>query len=284
VVIYVAAEAPESVQRRIWAWKQRHGVERLPVVVVTATVDLLNGSTDKLVELVDRVGKEHGRVALVVVDTLARAMTGNENAPDDMGRFVDACGRIREACKGFVLIVHHSGKDQARGARGHSCLRAATDVELEVTSGEAGRCLTVKKNRDGEEGAIYGFRLETVELGTNAKGRVVTTCVTVDTEAPAKREGKARPRRLTDTAKVIVQAVETGLKYKPERPPDRAETRGVSQAVSDDTARLYWRQIIGWEYASERERERSRWAWKRGLENAIAAGALKRWGNWLWLS
>ena len=74
--------------------------------------------------------EQHGRVALVVIDTLARAMTGNENAPEDMGRFVAACGRIREACEGHVLIVHHCGKDQARGARGHSSLRAATDVEL----------------------------------------------------------------------------------------------------------------------------------------------------------
>src|SRR5690349_22091387 len=51
VVVYIAAEAPESVQRRIWAWKRHHGVERLPVVVVTASVDLLNGSTDKIISL-----------------------------------------------------------------------------------------------------------------------------------------------------------------------------------------------------------------------------------------
>ena len=69
----------------------------------------------------------------MVVDTLARAMTGNENAPEDMGSFVAACGRIREACEGHVLVVHHCGKDAAKGARGHSSLRAATDVELEVT-------------------------------------------------------------------------------------------------------------------------------------------------------
>ena len=94
-----------------------------------------------MLALLASIRERHGRVALVVVDTLARAMTGNENPPDDMGKFVAACGRIREACEGHVLIVHHSGKDLAKGARGHSSLRAATDVELEVTNGQDGGCV-----------------------------------------------------------------------------------------------------------------------------------------------
>jgi hypothetical protein len=81
-----------------------------------------------------------------------------------------------------VLVVHHSGKDLARGARGHSSLRAASDTELEVTKGEGGSCLAITKSRDEEDRARFGFRLEPVELGVNAKGRAVTTCVAVETE------------------------------------------------------------------------------------------------------
>src|SRR6185369_16098598 len=111
-------------------------------------------------------------------------MTGNENSPEDMGRFVSSCDRLREAGECHVMVVHHCGKDTAKGARGHSSLRAATDVEGEVTKGEGGvRVLTIRKNRDGEEGAAYAFNLETVELGENAKGRMLTTCVAAKTEA-----------------------------------------------------------------------------------------------------
>lgn len=190
IVIYVAAEAPESVKRRIWAWRQHHQVEHLPVLVVQSSVDLLNGDADALVALVARVARDHARVAMVVVDTLARAMTGNENAPDDMGKFVAACGAIREVGDTHVLVVHHSGKDLAKGARGHSCLRAATDVELEVTVG----CIKVTKSRDDEGDRIYGFKLETVELGVNAKGRTVKTCVAVEAEAPAASARNAKPK------------------------------------------------------------------------------------------
>jgi hypothetical protein len=233
---------------------------------------------------VGQIRESRGRVALTIVDTLARAMTGNENAPDDMGKFVAACGRIREASGGHVLVVHHCGKDLARGARGHSSLRAATDVELEVTNGEAGGCIRVSKHRDEAGGTSYGFKLETVELGTNSKGRVVTTCVTVETEAPEpKQEAATRPRRLNDKGKLFVQAVEKALKYAAERPPYHEETRGVTSAVTVTVARSYWRQLIGWDDASEKEKERSRQDWKRGLESALAADAVRRWGDYLWL-
>lgn len=279
IVIYVAAEAPESVKRRIWAWRRHHEVEHLPVLVVQSSVDLLNGDADALVALVAQIARDHGRVAMVVVDTLARAMTGNENAPDDMGKFVAACGAIREVGDTHVLVVHHSGKDLAKGARGHSCLRAATDVELEVTAG----CIKVTKSRDDEGGRTYGFKLETVELGVNAKGRTVTTCVTVTADPPVTVEKSAKGRRLTDKGKLVVQAVEKALKYQGQKPPDHPETRAVTSAVTVTDARLYWRQLIGWEHLTETDRDKSRQDWKRGVENAQAARVLGQWDRWLWL-
>jgi KaiC/GvpD/RAD55 family RecA-like ATPase len=288
VVVYVAAEAPDSVKRRLWAWKQRHGVGSLPVLVVQSTVDLLDGDADELAGLVEQVARDHGhgRVALVVVDTLARSMAGNENAPDDMGRFVAACATIREAAGGtHVLVVHHSGKDAARGARGHSCLRAATDTELEVTkAGEDGTgCVAVTKSRDEPGASRFGFKLEAVDLGTNAKGRIVTTCVAVMADVTARQAKERAPRRLSDKGRIVAQAVETALRYEPQPPPAHPETGGVAQGVTVKTARLYWRQLLGWDHLSETERDHSRQDWKRGVENALAAGALKQWGERLWL-
>jgi RecA-family ATPase len=209
VVIYVAAEAPESLKRRVWAWKEHHDVEHLPLLVVQSTVDLLNGDTDALVELVERVTREHGRVALVVIDTLARSMNGNENSPEDMGKYVASCARIREAGDTLTMVVHHTGKDLARGARGHSSLRAATDVELEVTKAEDGSGnVTVTKARDELDKGRFGFRLEPVELGVNAKGRTVTTCVAIEAEAVAKPENDAP---LTPQQKRVLDCLHTTL-------------------------------------------------------------------------
>jgi hypothetical protein len=275
IVIYVAAENPKSIRRRIWAWKQRHGVEHLPVLVVKSTVDLLNGDADALVALVTEVAEEHGKVAMVVVDTLARAMTGNENAPEDMGRFVAACDRIREAGDCLVMIVHHCGKDTAKGARGHSSLRAATDVEWEVTKGENGRGVTVRKNRDGEEGVTFGFTLETVELGENAKGRMVTTCVTAEAEAPTRKEPK---KALGKRATICLKALETALAHAGEKPPDHEAIRHVTRSVTLDTWHRYFGHAAPYKDGSSAKRE----AWRAGTEELMAAQRVGKWGEYVW--
>jgi RecA-family ATPase len=70
-----------------------------------------------VIELVLHVAAQTGHpVALVIVDTLSRAMAGgNENSPEDMTAIVGNCDRIRAATGAHVCIVHHSGKDEARG-------------------------------------------------------------------------------------------------------------------------------------------------------------------------
>ncbi len=49
-----------------------------------------------------------------------------------MGALVRCMDLIRQETGACVLFVHHSGKDAAKGARGHSLLRAAIDTEIEV--------------------------------------------------------------------------------------------------------------------------------------------------------
>ena len=97
----VASSSPslqEGLSRRAAGlrWKQRHGISQLPVLVVRSRVDLTAEDTDAIVALLGKIAAERGRIVLVVIDTLASAMRGNENLPDDMGKFVAACGRIRK--------------------------------------------------------------------------------------------------------------------------------------------------------------------------------------------
>jgi hypothetical protein len=228
VVVYVAAESPASVKRRLWAWREHHGVDHAPVLVIQASVDLLNGDAEALAERLAELRAEHGRIALVVVDTLARAMHGSENDPRDMGQFVASCGLLGEAAEAHVMVVHHSGKDQTRGARGHSSLRAASDVELEVTRDGDVRSMRVSKNRDGEDGQTFGFRLETVELGTNARGKVVTTCVAVPADTPA---GKKKEAPLSDNQAMTLKALHAALADKGRAPPPARDIPAKVRAV-----------------------------------------------------
>lgn len=85
-----------------------------------------------------------------------------------------------------VLYIHHCGKDAAKGSRGHSSLRAATDTEIEVTARSDKTLIArVTRQRDLESEGSFAFRLDAVELGHNRRGKPVTSCVVVPVDTPA---------------------------------------------------------------------------------------------------
>lgn len=112
-------------------------------------------------------------IKLIVVDTLARSFEGEENSASDMGAFVRACDRIRAETGATVLVVHHSGKDADKGARGSSALRAACDFEFKVVSpGKKVAKLTCTKAKDSDPFDDMTFKLNVVEIGRkDQKGR-----------------------------------------------------------------------------------------------------------------
>lgn len=176
-VVYVASEGGPGFAKRVEALKRHFGPADVPFYTVPCLVDLYsdNGSTGSLIKLVREVeALAGGKCVLIVIDTLARAMGGgDENTSTDMGRFVANCDRIRAATGAALNIVHHTGKDKAKGARGSSSLRAATDTEIEIDAGT----LTMTKQRDGGMAEGLRFRLLPVEVACREDGAAVTSCV-----------------------------------------------------------------------------------------------------------
>ncbi len=283
-VAYIAAENPASIERRIWAWRRHHNVDRLPVLVVRSSINLLDMSdAGALLAAIDDAQAAAGKPVLVVIDTLARAMVGNENSPEDMGQFVEVCSRIRERFATHVIVVHHDGKDKTKGARGHSCLRAATDAELEVTSDEGRRRIEAKKVRDGVDGTVFAFRLDVVELGTNAVGRMQTTCVVAEAEATQSTQPAApTPSRVSPSARLAVDALRIAIDAAGERPPHHDMTAQVRAAVRVETWRRYFAQTAGYS-TDDKGKDAERKAWDRGRNAAIATRLATVWGEWSWL-
>ena len=206
LVVYLAAESPSSVRRRLQAYQRFHQCRVPNFVVVQSPIDLFDGDadTERVVRTVKEVEAKLGQpVRLVIGDTLARLSAGaNENSAQDMGLVVRRVDRIRTACKAHFLLVHHCGKNSAAGARGWSGLKAAVDTELEISDSPSGRCVEITKQRDlASKGDRIGFRLEQVLLGLNKWGTPATTCVVLPASAPAKPVGK----RLSEVAGAIVE-------------------------------------------------------------------------------
>ena len=180
-VLYMATEGGNAFRNRVYALNKKYGYEGVPLAVRPAPVDLYNETVDMptIERLCAEIGTERGKLRMIVVDTLSRAMAGaNENTAEDMSRFISNLDMLRIATGAHILIVHHSGKDASKGARGSSALRAALDTEIELEIGEDEiRMARATKQRDMEGNAVLGFRLAVEALGEDEDGDQVTTCV-----------------------------------------------------------------------------------------------------------
>ena len=199
VVLWLALESAAGLRRRVVAHRLHHKGGPPLFADVTAAVRLLEvGDAHALIATIRAAEADAGeKCALVVVDTVARALAGgDENDGRDMGTLIRGCDLIRQETGATVLLIHHSGKDSTRGARGHSSLRAAVDTEIEVTGQANPRQAKVTKQRDLPSGDVFAFDLEPVELGRNADtGEAITACVIVHRDdvpvTPAAPRGKA---------------------------------------------------------------------------------------------
>jgi hypothetical protein len=144
--------------------------------------------------------------ALIIIDTLARAMGGgDENSGQDMGALIRNVDLIRERTGAHVMLIHHSGKDTSRGARGHSSLRAAADTEIELTRSGEVVMAEAKKQRDVSVLGRFAYTLLPVTIGQDGDGDDVTSAVVEPTE-PVVRKPK-----LPGQAVVALQALDDAL-------------------------------------------------------------------------
>lgn len=259
-VVYIAAEGARSMMNRIAALRQKHKVVECPFYVIPCQVNLLKPEADvkNLIATIRQIEAEDGvKVKLVIVDTLARAIAGgNENASEDMGAFVGNCDTIRLALHAHMMIVHHSGKDAAKGARGHSSLRAATDTELEVE----GNTVKATKQRDMESGEPIGFELETVTLGQNVYDEPITSCTLRFLDPGERKDRDMGDKALNPRQAFVLMAFSLAL--------NKAHAEGLNYVTEDA-----WRAQVKITDASslnEKERmpEKSSTRWSEAFRNA----------------
>lgn len=195
LVIYLAAENPASVKRRLQGYQKHHSVKVPNFVIVQSPIDLFDGDADTnrvttFIKLIESQTEQ--KSILIVGDTLARLSAGgDENAGKDMGVVVKHFDHIRTETNAHFMLIHHSGKNSAAGARGWSGVRAAVDTEMEVTDTASGRCCEITKQRDlNTKGERIGFGLESVQLGYTKWNKPASIAVVVPADAPAKEKSK----------------------------------------------------------------------------------------------
>ena len=195
-VVHVVAEGRAGFKKRLRAYAHEHEVELSELPAIIADAPNLREPKDAaaLTHAILEWVKSAGPVVAVVIDTLsATTPGGNENSGEDMGLVLSHCKLIHQSTGALVILIHHSGKDATRGARGWSGLRAAADAEIEIIRNGDYRVARISKLKDAEDGQEFAFKLKTVQLGRDAEGEVETSCVIEHVDAaPEAKGGKQR--------------------------------------------------------------------------------------------
>lgn len=212
-VVYVALEGAYGLGNRLEAYRQHYNDgQGMPFAMLASQVDFMNpeGNINEFIELLKTSTEKMPSIRLIVIDTLARAIAGgDENSGQDMGMLVHHADLIRYHTGAHVCFVHHSGKDRARGARGHSSLRAAVDTEIEVSREEGANYSKVRvvKQREMEIGDEMAFTLKTVSIGVDTRSNEeITSCVVLGV-APDALSTNIRTEKLTDMQKFVYDTI-----------------------------------------------------------------------------
>lgn len=199
-VYYLALEGGSGFSNRICAMRSERPdiFERIEsagdFVPWPVAIDL-HGTTDGQA-IADAINETSEPTALIVIDTLARAMgDGDENTAKDMGQFVRNVDLIRKQTGAHVMVIHHSGKDTSKGARGSGSLRGAIDTEIELTRSGSVVMAETKKQRDMPSDKVFAYTLRGVFIGTDEDGDAVTSAV-VDVAEPVKKVTRLKGKAL----------------------------------------------------------------------------------------
>ena len=183
---YVAAEGAGGFRNRLLA----SGVTvEDPIHVLAAVPNLL--TKDQVVDLGNAMLK--AGIKVLVYDTLARGSAGaDENSAKDMGIVIANCRHLHDVTGAMVLLIHHSGKDPSKGARGSNAVLGAVDVEIEITRFDDNRTATVSKLKEAEDGSQFGFKLVTITVGMDEDGDMISSCFVRHGEVarPQKKESR----------------------------------------------------------------------------------------------
>lgn len=165
-VIYIAGEGHAGLTKRLKAWELYNEVslKTAPLYISHRPAALCDDELMAHVKAaVESVGKRQ-RVALIIVDTWARNMAGDENSTVDTTKAIRAVDDLRATHHCTGLIVHHSGQAESERGRGSSALRAALDVEYRVEISNEIMSVKNTKMKDGDPPELMTFSFEPIDI------------------------------------------------------------------------------------------------------------------------
>lgn len=254
-VIYICGEGRHAIPRRVKAWETHHGVE-VPVgkmMVSNTSIDFEPENIAAVVEEINEMAANAGDPpVLIIIDTMARALPGNadENSTKDTGLFIKECDRLQSAYDCAVMIVHHTGHNETKRARGSSALKGAMDVEIMVS---ADGTIEWTKTKDIEPPPTIAFEIKQIRYGD---GKHDNSCV-LEYSLP---ESRPKAPKMTGNMKASIKTLKEAIDL---------DAMGGFRCLQDTWRDVYYKTQIG---VKERAKQTS---FKNNVDDLVASGDIE---------
>ncbi len=178
--VYFAGEGQAGLRRRLAAWVQCNPEHEQAVGDNFYLAERACHLPDELPEVLETLGSVPN-LSMVVLDTLQRTMTGDENSTRDMSAYIQSLDSIKTAYPELtIMVIHHTGHGASDRARGSSVLKASLDTEVFISKDPDG-VVTIgnTKMKDAEPFKPLHFRLDSAVLDgwLDDDGEPVTSAV-----------------------------------------------------------------------------------------------------------
>jgi hypothetical protein len=270
-VVYLALEGGGGFAGRVEAWRQRHlaaRVEPVPFYLLDVPLDLIADCKALIADIRKQVV---GRPTVIVVDTLNRAIAGDENSSEDMAKFIKAADMLRAAFNNLVIVIHHCGVVGTR-PRGHTSLSGADDAQIAVERDKDEAVIArVEHMKDGEAGTVFISKLEKVDLGKDDDGDPITSCV------PIRTEGETSGVKLTKVQRFAFDLLKKLIATEGVDPPAEANLPTAFKVCRADT----WRKRFYEEYPADKQDTKKK-ALLRATLDLEEAKLIVLWREYVW--
>jgi putative DNA primase/helicase len=206
-VIFLCGEGHNGIKTRIKAWAFEHGKSPDDSLCITEEASVLD-EPSQLRITIQNIQEKSKKPKLIVIDTLFRFFSKDENSAKDARDFLEACTALMDEFDCTVVIVHHTGwgqEAQNRG-RGSSAWKGALDVEIGIRPiATSGLVLQQVKARDTEVTKPLKLKIKSLQFPgwTDQEAQVNGAVIVEDDQSTSPLSGQP-----TKDIEALVQAWE----------------------------------------------------------------------------
>jgi AAA domain len=195
-VLICAFERPQDAEDRLAALRERLSCHEAPVGLLQLAGKRLDPA---VADLIIQRAKELATltslpVRAVVIDTISGALGGAKEDDEGLGRLRSIGERIHAETGAMVIWIHHEGKGDNMGPRGHLTLADGCAVWWHVEEHEDGSRIVyvVKANRGPSYTALFAFKLIPFHAGKDNRNKSIQLCEVQEIEISEARASPVR--------------------------------------------------------------------------------------------